>query len=114
MAVTTETQAYLTETKSPTITPTQVKATLKTLLAGIGNYQAELATEIRLLNAALFAETDLTVIAQLELMSQTLGALRREISELENQARDVAQPLDQWVTYDAAFRAVAAPLGYTV
>jgi hypothetical protein len=116
MATTPQTQAYLTETAAPTVTPAAVKTALASFLGGVGNYQKELATEIMLLNAALLAETDPTVIQRLALESQVLGALRREVSKLEDQARNVAPVLDQRVQYNTDFRTnpQVIALGYTV
>jgi hypothetical protein len=114
MAVTPETQTYLTATKAPAVTMAQVKQSVRTFLGGVGAYQAELAKQTRLLNDALMVETDANVRARLDLEKQVLGALRREVSEAETQVRDLAPICDQRATYDADFRAMAQPLGYAV
>lgn len=114
MAVTTETQAFLAETKAPSPSPSQLKNGLKAALAGIGKYQASLGTQVQLLNDALFAETDPQVSQKLETQKQTLGALRRELTEAENQLRDLAPILAQFVKAQADFRDAASALGYTV
>lgn len=114
MAVTPETQAYLTQTKAPAVTMGQVRTAMRNVLAGIGQYQAELATQIRLLNDALVMEADPTIRQKLESEKQVLWALRREISELEKQARDVVPIGVQRVQSDSDLRTAAGPLGYTI
>lgn len=112
--MTPETQAYLTETKAPAVTMAQVRNALRAFLGNIGLYQAELATQIRLLNDALVVEADPVMKQKLESEKQVLWALRREISELEAQARDVVPIGVQRVQSDSDLRTAAQPLGYTV
>ena len=114
MATTPETQAYLTQTKAPTVTMTQVRNGVRAFLGNIGSYQAELATQIRLLNDALVMEADPTIRQKLESEKQVLWALRREVSELESQARDVVPIGVQRAQSDADLRTAAQSLGYTV
>jgi hypothetical protein len=114
MAVTPETQAYLARTKAPVVTITQVKAALRTFLAGVGKYQGELAVQIQMLHDAQMVETDIQMVAALDNERSALMALRRQVSEVEAATRNIAPTCDQRLTMDAMIRSAATLLGYVV
>jgi len=110
-----DTQAYLGETKTPTtITPAQANAATKVYSDKIGDAARQTALQVKLLQTAEIAETDVGLRQQMEEGFQKLNALARAEANLQREMRAAVLTYREFLDWDSRFRAIATPLGYTV
>ena len=115
MATNADTQAYLTEAKSPTVlTPATAQGATKTYAGLVGDLNREMGLLAKLLQAAEIAEADVGLRGQFAEGFQKLGALDRASTELQRIMREVIGTYRDFADWEARMRSVAGPLGYTV
>lgn len=115
MATNTDTQAYLAESKTPTVmTPAQAKTASRAYSDKIGDAARQTALQLKLLQAAEIAEADDGLRQQMEEGFQKLNALARAEANIQREIRAAVSTYREFLEWDARFRAVAGDFGYTV
>lgn len=115
MATNADTQAYLNETKVPSIIPPAgIRTATKTYADKIGDALRETALQLKMLQTAEISEADAGLAQQMEEGFQKLNALARAEANIQSEMRTAVATYREFLDWDARFRAVAGPLGYTV
>jgi uncharacterized coiled-coil DUF342 family protein len=110
-----ETQAFLTEAKSPTVQGLAgYSAASKQYIAFVGRMAQQAQRLLALLDEAQMVETDDAVRAHFEGIRQKLKAAIRESNELQQAMREMYEALREFKQEDASLRVTAAQAGYTV
>lgn len=110
-----DTQAYLTESRTPTvISPAQIKTASRTYADKIGDASRQTAQQLKLLQAAEIAEADEGLRQQMEEGFQKLNALARAEANIQREIRSAVATYREFLEWDTRFRTVAEGLGYTV
>ena len=115
MATNADTQTYLIETKTPSvITPALANAATKVFSDKMGDAACQTALQVKLLQTAEMVEADVGLRQQMEEGFQKLNALARAEANLQREMRAAVLTYREFLDWDSRFRAIAAPLGYTV
>lgn len=115
MATVPETQAYLTEAKTPTVIGFGGFTTAtKQYLSFVGRMVQQAQKELALLEEAHMVEPDVDLAKTFEATKMKLKAMIREGAALQKALAEMHKAGREWKVEDASMRAAAAPLGYTV
>lgn len=102
-----ETKAYLAEATAPSLLGAKVQKESLAFLDLTGRLDQQAALWLRLLQAAEITETDEALRGHFEEHTQTLRALRREVSEAEREFRQATQALQQFERVAARLQALS-------
>lgn len=109
-----ETQAFLDESKTPSVaTPDVLLAGILAALPMVSNLGQQGSKLQQLVQMAQITEPDASLASAMEVLAQTYGAMVRQYNELQRFLNEAAITVKQWQTYDATVRAQAAAAGYT-
>ena len=115
MPVVTETQTFLTESKTPAIIGYAAMITaMEVASPRIGEMMREQAVLLQMLQQAGIKDTSPELSAKIEEGYNKLGALQRQLSEMQRELRETVATWRAYKAWDTSLRSALAGIGYTL